>query len=92
MCRCLNINTGELKWSFKAGSIISSAPLVIKNFVLIGSLDKNLYVLDTKNGNLIWSYLLNGRIKSTPVLWNEYLYVLTDDHIVTAFVGDKDEK
>jgi eukaryotic-like serine/threonine-protein kinase len=92
ICRCMNINTGVIQWTFKAQSVIKAAPLVTKDYVFLGSLDEHLYVLDRSNGNLIWSYLLKGRVQSTPVIWDKYLYVLTDEHIITAFAHREDKK
>jgi outer membrane protein assembly factor BamB len=47
--------------------------------VYIGSFDKNLYCLDAQTGSVVWKYLTNYRIRSSPALKDGKLYTGADD-------------
>lgn len=84
--RCLNAFSGKEIWKFFSGSLSGYAPLAVKNYIIIGAYNKNIYVIDSKTGNLYWSYQLNGRIKSSPIYWKKFLIVMTDNQTVYCFV------
>lgn len=51
---CVNIENGNLIWSFRTNGIIDSTPAIADGRVLIGSSDGFLYCLDFMNGSLFW--------------------------------------
>jgi outer membrane protein assembly factor BamB len=60
----IDVFNGELKWSFRAKSAISSTAAIASdgsNTVYFGSYDQRLYALDSLSGELKWSVLLGGQ-------------------------------
>lgn len=63
----LDVKTGEKKWEYiLPKEYVHASPLYIpeKNWIAIGSNDKHFYVLNAKDGTLIWSFEAGGEIKS----------------------------
>jgi outer membrane protein assembly factor BamB len=50
-----DLSSGSSFWSFTGDGNLTTAPLDIGNYVVEGSGSGNLYVLDQKNGKLVWS-------------------------------------
>jgi hypothetical protein len=48
-------NTGTVVWSFAGDGGLSSAPIVIDQYVYVGSRLGNLYALDALSGQMVWS-------------------------------------
>lgn len=74
--------TGKLVWKYGMGEDIKlpwgfdnyvSSPLVINDEIYIGSGDGNLYKLSF-DGNLIWKYKTQFRIRTTPASNNGVVY------------------
>ncbi len=42
---CLELKTGQMRWKFETGGLITSAPLIVNNLLYIGSCDHILYAL-----------------------------------------------
>jgi outer membrane protein assembly factor BamB len=53
--RSIDVETGNIVWSFSGDRALSSAPLVINNIVVIGSAYGELYLLDAATGAKVWS-------------------------------------
>ena len=82
---CLDAGTGSVVWSATTGNIVVTAPLIVNDIVYVGCLDKTLYAYAAQTGDLVWSYAAEGRIKTMPVAWRQYLCLLAEDRSVLAF-------
>ncbi len=82
---CLDFESGEEVWSFKAKSLVSTAPLISGDVVFFGSLDRHYYCLDLRNGSELWSFETKGRIRTSPVLWGKYVIGASEDKFIYAF-------
>jgi outer membrane protein assembly factor BamB len=51
----VNLATGSTLWTFNGDQNLVSAPLVIDNVVVMGSKLGAVYMLDTSNGNVLWT-------------------------------------
>jgi outer membrane protein assembly factor BamB len=87
---CLNADTGTKIWETYAGGVtknllgsgtylniappVRSSPMVVGSRVYVGSLDGNLYYLDTNNGNVIWKFQTEGPILATPTIVDNKIY------------------
>lgn len=60
-------------------SAIESSPAVGDGRVYVGSLDYNVYALDTVNGDVIWHYATGGDIWSSPAEGFGTVYIGSDD-------------
>lgn len=54
-----------------------SSPVIWENKVFFGSSDKNLYVLDSASGELLWSFTADEMIHSTPIIQNGKIFFST---------------
>ncbi|WDE13665.1 PQQ-binding-like beta-propeller repeat protein [Thalassomonas haliotis] len=78
---------GQKLWNTATrGEIIAPAELDQDNQLYVGSMDKALYALDARNGEIQWQYPLPEGISQKPRLFaNGLIYVTTDDeqiHII----------
>lgn len=88
---CLDVQTGEIRWTQFTGGPIRLSPTVWKDRVLVGSDDGHVHCLDTKKGDVLWRFraafgnrmvLGHGRMIS---LWPIRTGVVVDDGI--AYFG-----
>ena len=68
----LALSNNQVLWSFAGDGQLSTAPIVVNNYVFIGSGSGNLYALDATTGAQVWSKNLGAAIPAT----NEYGVVL----------------
>ncbi|ODS32378.1 MAG: hypothetical protein SCARUB_02489 [Candidatus Scalindua rubra] len=60
--------TNEIKWTFQAGDVISSSPVIgIDGTIYFGSQDKHLYALNP-DGSLKWKFETKAEVDSRPQL------------------------
>jgi outer membrane protein assembly factor BamB len=84
--------TGGLRWLFKAKDAIYGAASIAGDRVYFGSLDSNLYCLDT-TGKQRWSRYLADEIYCTPAIGVDgTIYVGTDKGTVAAIAPDGRKK
>jgi len=93
----LNIDIEGLtkEWEFDLPFHSFSAPAVSDEFVVVGCTEKsedNLFALDKETGDLIWSASVGTIGKSSPVIYNNTVFVVSENSIaelertkVTAF-------
>ncbi len=72
---------GELRWEYPTIDRVSSSATVheASNTVLIGGYDFNLYAIDHVSGILKWKYPAGSLIKSSPVVYGNYVYFTAVD-------------
>jgi outer membrane protein assembly factor BamB len=84
---------GKFKWVFEPKDIITGYPSIGKDdTVYIGSWDKNLYALDSKNGKVKWKFNATSQItENSPMITesgNLYITGGNDDiYCINAFSG-----
>ncbi|MFC2118818.1 PQQ-binding-like beta-propeller repeat protein [Bacteroidota bacterium] len=61
-------NNNPVIWKFQTGNKIYSSPIVHKNIIYFGSLDKNFYAINAKTGDEIWRYTASHPISSTAAI------------------------
>ncbi|MFZ5967829.1 MAG: PQQ-binding-like beta-propeller repeat protein [Bacillota bacterium] len=82
----------QVKWKFKTGGPINSAPIVDEHIVYIGSDDDCLYALDIQSGKEIWKYQTKGDIRSTSCINKDYIFFLSEDgnlYTLNKHIGEK---
>ncbi|MFH1227036.1 MAG: PQQ-binding-like beta-propeller repeat protein, partial [Planctomycetota bacterium] len=81
----LDIDKGEMKWVFPTkGALNGSVAVSLDGIVYFGSEDGFIYAVNGENGREVWKYKTNGKIRSTPVLQNDTVYIGTDDSSIYA--------
>ena len=48
------LNNSQIGWSFAGDGTLVTSPLVVNNYVFIGSVSGNLYALDATSGSQLW--------------------------------------
>jgi outer membrane protein assembly factor BamB len=81
------------RWRFRTGGAIFSTPLVSPDgkTVYVGSHDRHVYAVNTKDGTLRWRHATGERVWSSPALGQDgTLYVGSDDdHVYALAQGGK---
>ena len=88
----VNAADGSLRWKFEgAQSWYWGAPLVYEDKVFAPSLDGNLYALDKRTGELLWTLTTEGPIVGSPAVIFDMIAIGSDDgrlHIVRLSDGN----
>ena len=77
----VDATTGASKWTFETGNVVVSSPTVYhihgKPYVIIGSNDKKLYVLDAADGSLYWKRSFYYMIRCNPAVYDNRIVIVT---------------
>ena len=79
----LDKDSGEILWNCEIGGV-SSKPFFTNSVVYCGSHDGKIYSLNSKNGDLKWSFETNDEIYGSPVVKNDILYITSNDGYLYA--------
>ena len=80
MMYALDAGDGSLLWTFKADNDIWASPLVVKDQLIFGDDDGNLYSLNRDKGTLAWRLDLGpGSIRIPPMVSKGVVIVRTTD-------------
>jgi outer membrane protein assembly factor BamB len=71
-------------WKFKAGGQVWSTPAVGEGAVYFGSMDRYVYALSSRRGELLWRYKTGGAVVSTPLLLGDMVVVGSFDRTLYA--------
>ncbi len=85
--RALSIDDGRTVWEFKSGGVIVSSPIIVGDFVLFASLDKNINCLDKKSGLLVSQRQLKHEVRLPLISDGRRIYLAEQDGTIQCF-GD----
>lgn len=88
----LRVHDGSLIHRFAARSGFYSTPVVYKNLLIAGSLDKCIYAYNLDTKDVEWSVETNGRIFASPVLAEGLVYIGSNDgclYVLDAITGER---
>jgi outer membrane protein assembly factor BamB len=86
----LNIDNGAIDWSFTTKGVITSTPLISGNNVYFSSYDWKTYCVDARSGKMLWSFDIDGKGKTSSIIWKNYLFVAADKNLY-CFTNNADE-
>ena len=72
---CLDIKTGDTKWSFDTGMRIVGSPAVADGVVVFGSANYNIYGLDAKTGAVRWTYTTKQAVMGAATIHEGVAYI-----------------
>jgi outer membrane protein assembly factor BamB len=78
----IDIETGDVRWTFKTGSWVESSPAVVDNTVYFGSNDGYFYAVDATTGQTKWDYRTKYGIRSSPAVADGKVYFGCGDYII----------
>ncbi len=61
-----SLKNGYVEWSFVGDGNLVTAPIVVNNYVFVGSSSGNVYALDAAGGTELWSKNLGAAIPGAP--------------------------
>lgn len=73
----MDVERGEVRWTFDAGRPILAAPAVSGGIVYVAAGDR-LYALEAENGLFLWSASADDRIVASPLLLGDLLFFGTE--------------
>ena len=69
--KAIDPKTGEQKWAFKMNDVTDAGVLTTASDVLFtGNREGFFFVLDARNGNLLWKLNAGGQASSTPITYS----------------------
>lgn len=71
-----------LNWKKETGNAIYFSPTVVKNNLIIGTIEGNILAFDTQSGNQKWNIPVGGVLVGSPIVENNKLYTASS----TTFV------
>ena len=83
--RALDRATGAERWRHVSDGTVTARPAVLGDFVAVGTMDRQLAVVEAATGRQVWSAELRGRTKSALGVGGGRLYVLVEPGHVVAF-------
>jgi eukaryotic-like serine/threonine-protein kinase len=101
-CYGVDKNTGDEHWAFgpeqrdlnantcNRCALKFSQPIFDNNVIYVGSLDHNLYALDSQTGAVKWSFRTNGGILNAPSISDGKIYLGSNDgniYVLNARTG-----
>ena len=82
----LTQKTGSLNWKEKFnGAVFNSTPLITDNRIIISNLFKSVLILKKNNGKVSKEISLDERVKMTPAIKNNILFLGYDRGTVRAY-------
>lgn len=79
-----------LRWNFYTGGAVVSSPSIVGGIAYFGSMDKNIYAVDARDGSLKWKFPTQARILSSPAVVGGRVYTGAEDgnvYALNAFNG-----
>jgi len=69
--KAIDPTTGQQKWAFKMNDVTDAGILTTASDVLFtGNREGFFFVLDARNGNLLWKLNTGGQVSSTPITFS----------------------
>ncbi|MGB8226100.1 MAG: PQQ-binding-like beta-propeller repeat protein [Sedimentisphaerales bacterium] len=73
---CMNPSEPKRLWQFDAVDAVTALPVIVQNWLYVGSKDTNLYKLDTGSGEMIWKFyagsVLDTSARATETIVYQY--------------------
>lgn len=83
--RCLSVESGDEKWTFRATGRVDSSPVVAGSSVIFGSDDGRIYVVSLSEGKELWSYEIGPPVQTSPCVVKGRLVMGADDGVIYCF-------
>lgn len=86
----IDARSGHTLWSAATGPSqngIHGTPAVHGELVLVGAYDGVLYAFDRFTGRTLWTAKLGDSIGSSPLVWNDRIYVSIETHRPSGIVS-----
>ncbi|MET3025617.1 PQQ-binding-like beta-propeller repeat protein [Flavobacterium sp. UW10123] len=80
--KSVNLKNKNVNWKTETGNSIYFSPIIIKNTLVIGTIEGNLQGFDTQSGKQKWTIPVGGVLVGSPIAENNKVYTASS----TAFI------
>ncbi|RYJ40866.1 WD40-like repeat protein [Flavobacterium anhuiense] len=80
--KSINLKNKSLNWKTETGNSIYFSPIIVKNNLVIGTIEGNLVGFDTQSGKQKWTIPVGGVLVGSPISENNKIYTASS----TAFI------
>ncbi len=80
----LNINTGNVLWTFLTDGAVSAAPVISNGIVYVGTVGGTFYAIDSLTGLEVWKFESIGQVHAAATVVDDVVYVGGTDSKVYA--------
>jgi alcohol dehydrogenase (cytochrome c) len=92
--RALEPATGKKVWEYRMSDVSDSGLLTTSaNLVFSGNREGHFFVLDAKDGKLLWTRYLGGQVASSPITWSvdarQYVSIASGHAVFTFGLPDQ---
>ena len=92
--RALDPATGKRVWEYKMSDVSDSGLLTTaSNLVFSGNREGHFFVLNAKDGKLLWTRYLGGQVASSPITWSvdarQYVSIASGHAVFTFGLPDQ---
>lgn len=81
VAKALDLDSGNLLWSYASWGKVFSTPLFYKGSIFFGSTDNQFYSLNADDGKLNWKISAKKSILSSPVAYEDKIYFGASDGV-----------
>lgn len=75
----IDLTERKTAWRYTTGAKIISSPAVLDTMVLSGSMDGNLYAVNSRTGELMWKFETGGSILASPTVADGVIFIGSED-------------
>lgn len=80
--KSVNLKKKTLNWKIESGNSIYFSPTIVKNTLVVGTIEGNLLGFDPQSGNQKWTVAVGGVLVGSPAAENNKIYTASS----TAFI------
>lgn len=80
----VNLKNKSVNWKTETGNSIYFSPIIIKNNLVIGTIEGNLLGFDTQSGKQKWTIPVGGVLVGSPVAENNKVYTASSKAFICA--------
>lgn len=78
----VNLKNKTLNWKIETGNSIYFSPTIVKNILVVGTIEGNIFGLDKQSGRQKWIVPVDGVLVGSPLVENNKIYTASS----TAFI------
>ncbi|WPO76841.1 PQQ-binding-like beta-propeller repeat protein [Flavobacterium sp. KACC 22761] len=80
----VNLKDKKINWKTKTGNAIYFSPTIVKNNLVVGTIEGNLLGFDSQSGKQKWNIAVGGVLVGSPIAENNKVYTASSTSFVCA--------
>ncbi len=80
----VDARSGQRRWTFITGGLVTGSPAVFDRFVYVGSADTSVYAVSAATGRAVWRVGLGVEVQSSPTVVGDTVLVHGADGLLVA--------